>query len=61
MRVIHLWLTVIVLALSNRPAVAMVLDVDDPSKHLFSALIMVLGPASISLTNAGMVLCRIHP
>jgi Glycosyl hydrolase family 76 len=41
MRVLQLWLTVIVLAISNWPAKAMVLDVDDPSEYLFLASITV--------------------
>ena len=36
MRVIYLWLTVTVLAISTWPALAIVLDVDNPSKYLFS-------------------------
>lgn len=32
MRVLGVWFTAIVLALSNWPAVAIVLDVDDPSE-----------------------------
>jgi hypothetical protein len=42
MRVIHFWFTVIVLATSNWPAVAMVLDVENPSKSLASASVTVL-------------------
>ncbi len=36
MRVLRVWLTAIVLALSNWPAVAIVLDVDDPSESKIS-------------------------